>query len=584
MNTKIQLSRPAIIISIILFVGFLVRLIGLEGLSFWVDEYVHIQCARAYLEGTGPLVTDDNNGILLTVFILPFFKFLGMNEWTARIPSVLFGTTAIYLSFRIAKKLFNAETAILSTLLTASSLYLIYWSRLARNYSIFECFYLLLLLIFIYIFLENKFSPKSIGLLLFTAFLSFLSHQLSFFFFISAAFYFILINIPIFRTGDESKKTIQIQQFLGILSTFALSAMFIPFFGNLLKTALGVFLPDRIVNWVIPNWDRISQLLSEKPFEAFQVYTDVLTYDYGYLWIFGVAGLIVAAIKNRRSGLFICSFFLLPYLLMSFIFREPSLPRYLIYIYPLFLMLVAYGIWEIWYLISQKWLRSTKFNLAICLIPIIPFIRFSEIKSLVLVEQKEGLVVDSRLAKWAFVNWKDPARYLKPQIKEGDIILSTVPKAASWYLDLPEDEIIWFRQRIYDTEQNGYVPYTDLPEEPHAFTSEGFQHILQSNPRGWFLADYYLDNILTDPGTKSIAYTNLHFNKDASPDGSVRLFSWNHANGWEQNQQMVVVLGKTSSKLYSKEMKLNIPPEFLKKPQLEFFFYTEGIDSSKEAY
>ncbi|MBR9923298.1 MAG: hypothetical protein GYB31_20900 [Bacteroidetes bacterium] len=571
----------------ILLLALFLRLIGVGDLSFWVDEYVHVIRARDVIQGNGPLFNEDNNGILLTFFIIPLFKFFGMNEWTARLPSVLFGTASVGMVYLIGKRLFNKPTALIAALLSGCSLYLIYWSRLARNYAIFEFFFLLCLLLFLIYFKPQKLDTKkkrnlALVSLPITFILSLISHQLSFFFILSAGLYFLLKGISSFWTKNAENKNLF--RVLGGISALGFAVMFIPAFGRLMQNSMQLILPERIVKWVIPNWERLSSLMAEKPLEAFNVYKDVILYDYSYAWIIALGGLVWTFIKKPQTGVLLLCFLIFPFLLMSFIFREPSLPRYLIYLYPLYLLPIAFALTEGSKLLLFKLPKVKKWSPALAVLLFLPFIRGSEIKKLVQVVQKDNFIVDSKLSKWSFVNWKDPAEYLKPLLQEGDVILATVPKAAAWYLDKPETEIIWFRQKEYDTEKKGYVDYKELPEKQHAYSPEGFRNILNTQKRGWFLADYYLDNVLTHPQAKTLVYQNLHYEKEASPDGSVRLFHWDHSQGWEKDQQMVVVLGKSPARHFSKEYKIPLKKEMLQKTQTEFFFVTQGIDSAREAY
>ncbi len=136
----------------LLLVGLLLRILNLDALSLWVDEFVHVNRADNYLNGTGTLFTEDNNGILYTMFLLPLFKVLGSTAFIARLPSVLFGVGMIYLTYRIAARLFNQYIGVLSAFGVTFSIYLIFWSRIGRNYAIFEFFYLFFFWLFLKVF------------------------------------------------------------------------------------------------------------------------------------------------------------------------------------------------------------------------------------------------------------------------------------------------------------------------------------------------------------------------------------------------------------------------------------------------
>ena len=132
-----------VLLSVLTIAAFLMRLYQVDFLTLWVDEYVHVDRARYFPES--PLFTDDNNGILLTMFILPLFKLFEVSAFWARFPSVVFGTLLVPMIYLFAKKYFNRNTAILSATLVTFSTYLVFWSRLSRNYAVFAFFFLLLL-------------------------------------------------------------------------------------------------------------------------------------------------------------------------------------------------------------------------------------------------------------------------------------------------------------------------------------------------------------------------------------------------------------------------------------------------------
>jgi len=102
--------------------SFIIRVIHIGELSLWVDEYVHIRRSKNWLQGTGPLFADDNNGILYTIFIVPFHALFGVTPFWGRFPSVLFGTTAVLLTYVLGTKLINSYVGYLSSFFMAFSL------------------------------------------------------------------------------------------------------------------------------------------------------------------------------------------------------------------------------------------------------------------------------------------------------------------------------------------------------------------------------------------------------------------------------------------------------------------------------
>ena len=186
--------RAAFGLAAVLLAGTLIRLLHLSDLSLWMDEYVHVMRAKGFLEGAGPLLTDDNNGILLTLCLLPGFAIFGPTVFWARFPNVLFGVGLIYLVYRMGARLFNRYVGLFAASAATLSLFLIFWSRVCRNYAPLAFFYLLLGLVFRAAFERETdrkpagwwaghgVSGRHLALLPVAGVLALLSHQLAFFF------------------------------------------------------------------------------------------------------------------------------------------------------------------------------------------------------------------------------------------------------------------------------------------------------------------------------------------------------------------------------------------------------------------
>ncbi len=589
-------ARPALIA--LLVTGFILRIINLDALTLWVDEFVHVLRAQDYLTGKGPLFTDDNNGILLTFCILPLFKLFGPEAFWARFPSVLFGVGMIYLVYRMGNRLFNRYVGLLAAFAAAFSLYLNFWSRMARNYAIFGFFFLLLGLVFLAA-LDGKtdreggfwkkygLSPRHLLLLPVVLLASLMSHQLTFFFAFSAAVYVIAVAISKFYWDTDDWKN---NPYLW-LSTVALPfllVVFVPALNGVIKTILGAFLPERIVTWVVPQWSRVAELWNTKPWETFGIYNGALRYDPTILYFPALAGLAAALWLRPKSGAWLLCSIAVPFVLMSFLFREPAEPRYMIGVFPYFLIAMAAFFYAAWRYLSQN-VFSKMSNGMRWLLLLLPFVyvlgsvRWAEMKKLVLAEQLYGHVVDMNIATWAFTNWKQPCDFVRRQGKPDDLVMATIPNAVSYYLQ--NDSVLWFRQSHYDTGQKRYV--LNEPDSSARYSASSFYNLkrtIESAPRGWLLADYYLDNIFTDDQSRLYIYQNLYFYPEASKDGSVMLFGWDHSKPKPQQQNLVVELGKSYDKLVSKDYFMSPPEALFQMPKIEMTVRARHVNSGQEAF
>ena len=592
-------KRQAFIILLsLLGVGLLLRLLNMSELSLWMDEYVHVMRAKNFLEGDGPLLTDDNNGILLTLSLLPGFAVFGTSVFWARFPSVLFGLGLIYVVYRLGTHLFNRYIGLFAAAGTTFSLYLIFWSRVCRNYTPLSVFYLLLGLVFL-LAIEAKSDPKSVSFftrngisrrqllwLPVVGILALLSHQLAFFFLFTVAVYSLGRLAASYWTGDEKAGRAKFI-WLSVLTAPFLLVLFIPPLGEALKKAMSPFLLSNIADWAIPNWTRLSGLSRDLPWDAFNMYHSLIQYDLNWLYLPALAGLVAAFRLRPKGGLWLSCSIVLPFLLLSFIFREPSLRRYLIFVYPYLFISAGVFFYSLWQWLSTRvWPQMSRLaNTALLMLPFLLFLintRWTSVADLALARQLEGHIVDQRIASWSFTNWKEACEYVDRYRQPGDMLMSTVPTAVSYYLE--HENVLWFRQVHYDTREKKYklnIPNKD--GKPSAATFEDLVRTVEATPRGWLLADYYLDNVFTDERALLWMYQNMHYYPDASIDGSLMVFGWDHSQPKPERQNLVVELGCDDDKIESKEYHMTLPEALFTQNQLELTVRTRWVDTNREA-
>jgi uncharacterized membrane protein len=95
--------------------------------------------------------------------VLKYWSFVfGFSEVSLRIPSIIFGTVTIYVTYLIAKKLFSQRTAFIASTLLATSGLAIYYSQEARMYGLAA----MLVAIATYLFINKKWLYFSLSLVL----------------------------------------------------------------------------------------------------------------------------------------------------------------------------------------------------------------------------------------------------------------------------------------------------------------------------------------------------------------------------------------------------------------------------------
>lgn len=124
-----------IILSVIIFLGLSLRIIGILNAPVLFDEAHQILLSRSKDLFLSIKVGFDTHPPI-NVIILTFWQILSKNLIFTRIPSLLFGTITIACIGIFAKKLFDKKTGLIAALLMAISPAQIYYSSIARMYSL----------------------------------------------------------------------------------------------------------------------------------------------------------------------------------------------------------------------------------------------------------------------------------------------------------------------------------------------------------------------------------------------------------------------------------------------------------------
>ncbi|GAB6395632.1 MAG: glycosyltransferase family 39 protein [Bacteroidales bacterium] len=549
---------------VLTLIAFLMRIYNVDFLTLWVDEYVHVDRARFFPES--PLLTNDNNGILLTLFVIPLFKLFGVNEFWARFPSVVFGTLLVPLAYLFVKKYLNSRnTALITATLVTFSTYLTFWSRICRNYAVFAFFFLLFLYflgqainvdesfketksrVLNYLKLQPRYFLVALILLVF----SILSHQLTFLVVYGVMFYYVLLFIDgllhkKFRFGSMEA----VISYLFLLFSII---VFVPSVQEVFKAFFLLFLPQNVANWVLPNMERLGELMDKEPYSALNIYNNVLKNDYALLYLPGIAGFICCIARYRKQGVFLASLFAVLFFAMSFVFREPSLPRYLIYIYPLFLVAIACFFDSLALIARKAGIKNSPVFAVVVSIIIIVCLPTARTTLNTVLSKEHGQVVPSYFSAFYFPDWKTSMQKVKKRLGEKDILLSTMPSYVDFYSG---KKSYWFRQRRYNSTEHKYENFPVDTVAPNAFSTPALAKLLNGSERAWLLADYYFDNVMTDPETRAYVVRNMQFELGMSDD-YVSVFSWDRNHARVNNNAIFEYLRPAHP--YSREYRIDVP-------------------------
>src|SRR5258706_1871352 len=148
-------------IYLILWAGFVLRLISINQ-SLWLDEATTALVARMSVHDIFTKFLPGDFHPPLYYLILKFWaSTFGFSEITLRVPSIIFGLGTIYLTYLIAKKIFDQTVGLISSLLVSTSGLFIYYSQEARMYMLAA----FLVTTLIYLFINKKWILFSLALM-----------------------------------------------------------------------------------------------------------------------------------------------------------------------------------------------------------------------------------------------------------------------------------------------------------------------------------------------------------------------------------------------------------------------------------
>src|SRR3989344_4421449 len=124
-------------IAVILIVALILRLIAINQ-SLWLDEGINVNVAKAlsFKSLIFNYSLSDFHPPLFHVILRGWILLFGSAETIVRLLSVVLGVATVYVTYLIAKKLFENKTALIAATLLATSPLHIYYSQEARMYML----------------------------------------------------------------------------------------------------------------------------------------------------------------------------------------------------------------------------------------------------------------------------------------------------------------------------------------------------------------------------------------------------------------------------------------------------------------
>lgn len=262
-------NQNILIFILILLLGLYLRLNNITFHSFWYDELFSVDFSHPSntFQETLKLTIEDVHPPFYQTILWIWLKIFGLNEFNARLLSVIIGIMTVIASYYLSKEFYNQKYSLVVAFLLSSNIFLVWYSQEARSYQLTV---LLSILSYLYLYrailTENK---KNLFLYWLVTIIWMYTHYFSFFI-IASQFVFTFIYM-IFFTNNKKQ----------LIKTIILTALI--FFISLLP-----LLPYILE---ISNSEKFSFLLEPSPLYF-------LTFIHFYFGYGGVFFVLIAFLLN----------------------------------------------------------------------------------------------------------------------------------------------------------------------------------------------------------------------------------------------------------------------------------------------
>lgn len=230
---------------IILVVASVLRIIGLDRTSLWVDELFTAVESNPNLslgELKQSIITGDPHPPLYFVIVYLFFKVFGYTSFVLRLVSALMGIVGVYSVYLLGREMNGRKTGIYAAILTAVNYFAIYYSQEGRMY---EMLFLTTTLAFLYLirFIKNP-SKKALFIYIVFSLLMIYSHLVAIFTLVGQYFIILYFIVKPYRC-TRKKMTI-----FAVVSGIVTLLFYIPVIGIIMRNS------GRASVWIpMPEWN-----------------------------------------------------------------------------------------------------------------------------------------------------------------------------------------------------------------------------------------------------------------------------------------------------------------------------------------
>lgn len=505
--------------------GTVIRALNLGYPTLFMDEYDHVYAAKSINEIGKPLLPSGQpytRALPYTHMVAASFRLFGMNETSARLPSLVFGVLMIPVTFVLGRLFFSAGVGLLAALLVTCLVLPVEWSRACRMYTLFAFLYG-----FGFVSFYRGFEPATDGgrdytlrsldlrwLAVSAALLAvaYTVQMLAAMFVFGVATYCLVMAVAVWRRhGAKSVLTSKYGIVLGVLAVGT----------GVLAASTDVF-------------QRMWQVARECP--AYAMWK-ANRYDFYVSVLLGnnferlaVLGGVVLALKGTR-GAYLLTGLIAPLLFHTFLLTWKS-ERYILYLYPLFTVTVSVGALTLagWamsavskvlqLLKAEPRTRSWAGWASAAVILLVWLAAYQSLwQGLLVFREYHGVTVPH-------VDWRGVGTYLREHAKPTDAVAVSVPLAIVYYAGRkPEYSVRRFEAEGRHPQEYGRVRDRYAGSLILEDVSM-IERMMERHPRGWFIVDmprwnkYFLSQHQQD-----LVLRRMTPHPNAS-DGTVRVYSW----------------------------------------------------------
>lgn len=540
------------LVSLILMAGLYLRTVGVANMGLGFDEPIHIYAAKSLLENGDPVLPSGkvySRALLFTYAVAGCFKLFGMNEMSARLPSIVSGILAILLAFFAGRYLFGSVAGVLAALLMAVTPYEIVFSRACRMYSMYQLFFLLTFFAFYRGFEGRSELDSAAGLVTYrplaSAWMRIFKNDLNWPWLMLAGISWLIAvhlqplalsfggGVLLYLFGMTAatglrigfKGTIRTKYF--VFFTFAVIAAAIllatPYVQGKIETLVGF----------APSWSRHSS-------SPYRYYYFLLSPTLFAVTVFLCLGSIAVSARMQKAGGYTLAVLAVPLFLHSFLVNVQQY-RYIYDVFPLILIVAGYGIkvfFENEYQTFERcfakrfpqW-KMSKWRTVIVAVPsmaVLVVFFLPVLKTSLRISSIQGTAFGGEF----YVQWRKGCAFLNRAYRPGDVIIASIPLAAEFYGCKAVD----YSLDNGEIDQFGAAPEGGFREHPFSKTPaitnlQELRRVVALNPRGWLLLDAqrFRSSTTTPAAVREFILHNL-IQHSTKADSTLHVFSWDKSS------------------------------------------------------